>query len=111
MPDVILEAADPATRGRLQLYPPGLEQELAVGLLRRSASRHRAETIPLLLVSRRMKNTYNSTGPELSLLKDKGTTNPAFVHSAGPGGAGHRDGEIIEVLSSHGAISRRRRRQ
>ncbi len=73
VPDIILGPADPETAGRLQLYPPGLERELAAAFDDLSAA-HSAD-YPFLLISRRMKNTYNSTGPELSLLKRKGTTN------------------------------------
>jgi anaerobic selenocysteine-containing dehydrogenase len=51
-----------------------------------------------------MKNTYNSTGPELSLLKDKGTTNPAFMHPADLAALGVSAGEVIEVYSAHGRI-------
>jgi anaerobic selenocysteine-containing dehydrogenase len=59
---------------------------------------------PLLLISRRMKNTYNSTGPELSLLKSKGTTNPAFMHPQELAALQVADGDIVEVHSRHGAI-------
>jgi anaerobic selenocysteine-containing dehydrogenase len=102
VPDVMLDAADPETRESLQLYPPGLQQELesAYNDLQAAAD----ENYPMLLISRRMKNTYNSTGPELSLLKTKGTTNPAFMHSQELTALNINDGEIIEVLSRHGAI-------
>jgi len=102
VPDVILAAPDPATRGRLQLFPPGLEQELAAAhadLLAPASSE-----FPLRLVSRRMKNTYNSTGPELSQLKRKGTTNPAFVHPQELAALDIASGDIVEVYSRHGAI-------
>ena len=51
-----------------------------------------------------MKNTYNSTGPELSLLKSKGTTNPAYMHSVDLAKLGIADGELVEVYSAHGQI-------
>ena len=102
VPDVILGPADPATAERMQLYPPGLEQELASAY--NDLQPAPTGDYPLLLVSRRMKNTYNSTGPELSLLKEKGTTNPAFVHSRDLAALDIADGEIIEVRSSHGVI-------
>lgn len=102
VPDVILEAPDPATRGHLQLFPEGLAEELQAAL--DDAHPRVAGDYPLLLVSRRMKNTYNSTGPELSLLKTKGTTNPAYAHSTELAALGITDGEIIEVRSRHGRI-------
>ena len=102
VPDVILDAPDPTTRGRLQLFPPGLEQELEASHndMKSSATKE----YPLLLISRRMKNTYNSTGPELSLLKSKGTTNPAFMHPQELAALQVADGDIVEVHSLHGAI-------
>ena len=102
IPDVILGAPDPTTRGRLQLFPPGLEQELDASHIDMKSSS--TKQYPLLLISRRMKNTYNSTGPELSLLKSKGTTNPAFVHPQELAALNVFDGDIVEVHSRHGAI-------
>ena len=102
VPDVILDAPDPTTRGRLQLFPPGLEQELEASHNDMKSSG--TKDYPLLLISRRMKNTYNSTGPELSLLKSKGTTNPAFMHPQELAALQVADGDIVEVHSRHGAI-------
>ena len=102
VPDVILEPADPETRGRLQFFPEGLQQELNAAYA--DLEKAGPEDYPFLLISRRMKNTYNSTGPELSLLGSKGTTNPAFVHSSDLQALGLEDGEVIEVMSSHGRI-------
>jgi len=100
--DVIIQPADPATRGHLDLFPAGLEQELGAAHADMQASA--GETWSHLLVSRRMKNTYNSTGPELSLLQSKGTTNPAYMHSTDLATLGIADGEVIEVYSAHGSI-------
>ena len=102
--DVIIEAADPATQGHLDLFPAGLEAELEAAY--RDAQVTNTGTYSHLLVSRRMKNTYNSTGPELSLLQSKGTTNPAFMHSQDLAALGITSGEIIEVYSAHGRIPR-----
>jgi anaerobic selenocysteine-containing dehydrogenase len=102
VPDVILGPANPATQGRLLLNPPGLEEEFAAAYA--DLQRASDTDFPLLLISRRMKNTYNSTGPELSLLKRKGTTNPAYMHSQELAALNIADGEIIEVHSRHGAI-------
>ena len=100
--DVIVGPADPATAERMELYPPGLAEEL-------DAAYHDLDSAaspeyPYLLISRRMKNTYNSTGPELSLLKKKGTTNPAYMHSRDLAALGIADGEIIRIRSDHGEI-------
>ena len=102
VPDVIVQAADPASAGRLQLCPDGLAEELDSALSDLDAARD--GDYPLRLISRRMKNTYNSTGPELTLLSKKGTTNPAYMHPQELAERGIDDGEIIEVASIHGAI-------
>lgn len=104
--DVILGPADPETQGKLDLYPSGLSQECAAAsadLLAAGTSGKNGD-YDFLLISRRMKNTYNSTGPELSLLKSKGTTNPAFIHPGDLEALGITDGEQIKVYSAHGEI-------
>lgn len=102
VPDVILDPADPQTQQRLQLNPPGLDEEIAAAYEHLQSSS--SAEYPLVLISRRMKNTYNSTGPELSLLKRKGTTNPAFMHSQELSKLNIADGDIVEVYSQHGTI-------
>jgi anaerobic selenocysteine-containing dehydrogenase len=106
VPDVIVSAADPATKGYLDLYPAGLYEELQASYadLNKTIAEVKSPEYSHLLISRRMKNTYNSTGPELSLLKSKGTTNPAYVHSGDLNHLNIEDGELIEVYSKHGYI-------
>lgn len=101
--DVIVGPADPETRGRMHVFPPGVDAEL-VAAQRDMDAASDASTWSHMLVSRRMKNTYNSTGPELSLLKEKGTTNPAFMHTQDLANLGINDGELMEVYSAHGTI-------
>jgi len=86
----------------MQCFPPGLDDELRAA--RRDLDTPADPRFPLRLISRRMKNTYNSTGPELGLLASKGTTNPAFMHPDELAARGIGDGEIIQVESRHGAI-------
>jgi len=102
VPDVIVEPADPATRQRLELCPPGLPGEFDAAWADLDAAA--SPQFPHLLVSRRMKNTYNSTGPELGELGRKGTTNPAFMHPQDLAALGIADGELVEVRSARGAI-------
>ncbi|QFU75145.1 hypothetical protein EY643_05485 [Halioglobus maricola] len=101
LPDVIAQAADPATRGYLELFPEGLDGELESAF----ADMHTVDDdFPLLLISRRMKYTHNSTGPELSLLRAKDSYNPTFMHSDDLTALGLTDGDEISVASRHGAI-------
>jgi anaerobic selenocysteine-containing dehydrogenase len=104
--EVRLAPPNPETRGHLDLYPAGLKDELSAAYadVELAITGEADNPYSHLLISRRMKNTYNSTGPELSLLKSKGTTNPAYIHSRDLASLGIADGELIEVYSSHGQI-------
>ncbi len=100
--DVIVGPPDPETRGRLQLFPTGLAEELAAA--ESDLENDPDGDFPYRLVSRRMKYNYNSTGPELSALGARRPNNPAYVHSEVLGELGIGDGEIIRVRSAHGSI-------
>ncbi len=100
--DIILGPADAETRGHMQLFPSGVAQELQEALADLSAPA--STEYPFVLVSHRMKYTYNSTGPELSQLKQKSTTNPAYVHSSDLAALGIADGDIVDIGSTHGQI-------
>ena len=100
--DVIVAPADPETAGHLDLFPAGTDLELAAA--QRDMNPDLTAHWSHLLISRRMKNTYNSTGPELSLLHSKGTTNPAYLHPSDLAALDIADGEVVEVYSEHGCI-------
>jgi anaerobic selenocysteine-containing dehydrogenase len=100
--DMIALPADPETRGHLQLFPPGLDQELHAAFGDMSTPDN-AE-YPHLLVSRRMKYTHNSTGPEFSLLRAKNSHNPAYIHSADMAALNIADGDVVTISSLHGNI-------
>ena len=99
---VIAQPADPETQGRLQLFPPGLDAELTAAL-DDSAGAEQPD-YPFLLISRRLKYTYNSTGPELSLLGDKMRYNPAYIHPSDLEALAINDGDLIDVASHHGSV-------
>ena len=104
VPDVIVQPADPATRGRMDLFPPGLAEELDTAARDADESLQAKGDFPYLLISRRMKNNYNSTGPELSMLAAKTTTNPAFINPQDLADLNIEDGEIISIRSARGEI-------
>ncbi len=104
VPDVIIEPADPATRGFMDLFPAGLATELETAARDADNSLQVKADFPYLLISRRMKNNYNSTGPELSVLAAKTTTNPAYIHPEDLALLNIADGEIISISSARGEI-------
>jgi len=104
VPDVIIEPADPATRGHMDLFPAGLAAELENAARDADNSLQLKDDFPYLLISRRMKNNYNSTGPELSVLAARTTTNPAFINPEDLAQLNIADGEIIAISSARGSI-------
>jgi anaerobic selenocysteine-containing dehydrogenase len=100
--DVVAQAPDPATAGRLELFPEGLGEEFEAAYADLSATANPA--YPFRLISRRLKYTYNSTGPEMSMLGAKQHHNPAYMHSADLAELGVEDGDLVEVCSAHGSI-------
>jgi anaerobic selenocysteine-containing dehydrogenase len=104
VPDVIIEPADPATQGRMDLFPEGLAEELTGAAADADKGFQAKGDFPYLLISRRMKNTFNSTGPELSFLASKGTTNPAYINPEDLAELNVADGEVISIRSERGVI-------
>jgi anaerobic selenocysteine-containing dehydrogenase len=96
---VTVEAADPDSSARIQLAPEGIPEELAE--VRRELAdpgfSHR-------LISRRLRHVYNSSGPELPALAEKGTTNRAFMHPDDLDALGLREGDVVEIASAHAEI-------
>lgn len=60
---------------------------------------------PFRLVSRRLKATLNSLGPELPGLARKGTTNAAYMHPADLIDLGVESGDLIDITSTVGSIT------
>jgi anaerobic selenocysteine-containing dehydrogenase len=104
VPDVIVGPADPADKGYLNLLPEGISSELSKAAADADVSLQQKTDYPFQLISRRMKNVYNSTGVELSFLAAKGTTNPAFINPADMSALGIEDDEIISIGSHRGEI-------
>jgi anaerobic selenocysteine-containing dehydrogenase len=100
--DVIALPADPATASRLDLYPADLAEELSAAHADLTATGDPA--FPLRLISRRLKYTYNSTGPELRMLGDKQNHNPAYMHPDDLAAIGVADGELVEICSPNGRV-------
>src|SRR5262249_55472805 len=56
------------------------------------------------LISRRMRQVFNSTGVQLEALRRRGPGNPAFMNPQGMRAAGIRSGAGVEIASDHGRI-------
>ncbi len=57
-----------------------------------------------LLISRRLKHVFNSSGQQLSALAEKGRTNPAFMHPDDMQRLGLSDQQLVRIESEAGAL-------
>lgn len=95
----LVAPADAGCEARIQLAPEGICEELAEvrgeSLVERFSHR---------LVSRRLRHVYNSSGQDVEALRQKGTTNPAYMNPSDLDELGIRDGDVVEIESDHAAI-------
>lgn len=106
--EVRVEPAEAGADARFQLAPAGVAGELralhaesldAMGRVRRDdwPATH-------LLICRRSRNYYNSTGHDLEALRVKGVTNYAYMNAADLAGLGAAEGDLVEIAAPHAAI-------
>jgi anaerobic selenocysteine-containing dehydrogenase len=81
------------------MTPEGVVEELAQ--IRRESL---VEPFTHRLVSRRLRQVYNSSGRDLPDSRAKGTTNPAFMNPHDLEELGVRSGDVLEIESSHAMI-------
>jgi anaerobic selenocysteine-containing dehydrogenase len=92
---------------RLQLLPEGVADEIREVSSERidaSGAPDKDGDFSHLLISRRLKHVYNSSGQQLPTIKKKGTTNPAYMHPEDVSELGIQDGDIVQISSRHGQI-------
>ena len=93
--------ADPASAGRFDLAPAQLVDEL------RALRAEPEVAVPAFshrLISRRMRQVFNSTGVQLDALRGRGPGNPAFMNPGDMRRAGIATGDFVEIESDHGRI-------
>ena len=57
-----------------------------------------------LLISRRLKHVFNSSGQQLEGLRKKGTTNPAYIHPDDLAALKLSSGDLVEIESAAGTL-------
>ena len=92
---------------RLDVGPPDLMDELSnirsMEIIE-GGGYQKGEEFSHRLISRRMREFYNSSGRDLPLSKAKYSTNPAFMSALDAGEIGAADGDIIEISSDRATI-------
>jgi anaerobic selenocysteine-containing dehydrogenase len=94
-----VEPADADCAARFELTPDGVCAELAQ--IRREPL---GEPFSHRLISRRLRQVYNSSGRDLPDSRAKGTTNPAFMNPDDLDDLGVRSGDVVEIESAHATI-------
>jgi anaerobic selenocysteine-containing dehydrogenase len=94
-----VEPADVSCDKRFEMTPEGVIEELAQ--VRRESL---VEPFSHRLVSRRLRQVYNSSGRDLPDSRAKGTTNPAFMNPHDLEELGVRSGDVLEIESAHAMI-------
>ena len=88
--------------GKLQFFPEGVAEDFEAALAHATAP----EQYNLRLISSRSKYVLNSSGRNLSLLREKqGDTNPVMMHPEDMAALGLREDSLVRVHSSYGAVT------
>lgn len=99
--EVTVQPGDPTATARLDLFPQGVAEELAQALDPPAVDARFTHR----LICSRSRYVLNSSGLNLSLLREKsGTTNPALLHPQDIAALGLTDGQLVELHSEHGSI-------
>jgi anaerobic selenocysteine-containing dehydrogenase len=102
-----VEAGNAESKGRMHLLPEPIADELDALLDAPSvdgAGFEPGETFTHRLISRRLREVFNSMGHELPAVRAKRTYNPAFMSPTDLHAMGIRSGALIEISSGHGQI-------
>jgi len=107
--EVRVAPGDSEISGRFQLLPADIPQQLAEvaseDYWQSKDILDNGKTYSHLLISRRLKHVFNSSGQQLESLRKKGTTNPAYMHSEDLAALGLSSGDLIEIASAAGTLS------
>ena len=104
----IVEDADPTVTARLELMPDGIAAELVDVFAETSSAQVITGFDPahhtFRMTSRRLKSVFNSSGREISDLREKEGTNFAHMHPSDLVTLGIASGDTVELASPRGAI-------
>ncbi len=104
----VAQPPDPDCTARFSLAPDDVVDELAQVAAERTGAEvldgFDPDRFPFRLVSRRLKASLNSLGPELPGLAAKGTTNPAYMHPDDLVSLDVDSGDLVEIASPYGTI-------
>ncbi|MEO0462466.1 MAG: molybdopterin-dependent oxidoreductase [Pseudomonadota bacterium] len=91
---------DPDAEHRFDLTAGAMPQALSIYAENRAAK----DGFRFKLISRRSKTRFNSIGHPLAKLREKTTTNPAYIHPDDMAELGLEEDSIVEITSPHSTI-------
>jgi len=104
---VRVQPGNPDSPARLLLYPDEIARELgelASEPAVEGAGYAPGEKFTHRLISRRLREVFNSMGRELPAVRAKRTTNPAFMNPYDLTAIGASSGDLVAITSGHGEI-------
>lgn len=106
--DVRVEPGREDRRAKLQLLPAGVPEEITQvyeeNNWRDGKIIDDGKEYTHLLISRRVKHVFNSSGQQLTNLQKKGTTNPAYMNPSDLDTLGMESGDLIEISGAAGML-------
>jgi len=103
--EFIVEAGK--SNGKLNVAPAGIPEEMAEIFseeLNDNGRPAKDGAYTHLLISRRLKHVYNSSGQQFDAIKKKGTTNPAFLNPADLEALGIASGDLVQITGPGGSV-------
>ena len=106
--EVLVEPGREGRDAQFQLLPEGVADELKEILTEVSWRNGKIidddKEYTHLLISRRLKHVFNSSGQQLEGLKAKGTTNNAYMNQKDLISLGIKSGDLVEIESAAGML-------
>lgn len=101
-------ASLPGQEGRFDVMPADVAADLAEFAARMDVAgrnRRNGRDYGFLMVTRRLRDVFNSTGIQLASVRKRTPTNPAWLNGEDMAELGITEGDPVELRSSHGAIT------
>ena len=106
--DVRVEAGKDGADALFQMLPEGVADEITEVYNENTRQDGKIvdedQEFSHLLISRRLKHVFNSSGQQLENLRKKGTTNPAYMHPTDLDSLGIESGQLVEIEGVYGML-------
>jgi anaerobic selenocysteine-containing dehydrogenase len=103
-----VEPAASSSAGRFQVFTQEVAETMAALASEPMAPQYQwrdGREFSHVLAPRRMREVYNTFGPQLSVIKKRRPYNPAYLHPADLAAKGLKAGDRVLIESAHGKIS------